>query len=234
MTNVKKWYENSYKNSGFKAQRRYPNEELLRFLGVNFFNNDVESRKKIKVLEVGCGSCANLWMVAKEGFDAYGLDISHEALKLGEQMLNQWQVNADLKQGSFLELPYKDESFDVVIDVVSMSSVNHNEMIQGLGEVHRVLKKNGLFFSYENSQDSSVFRDYLPARKLDEYTLNGIYREGSPLVGNHYPLHFWKKEDYIKTLNNINFDVEYMERVRKEYFEGREYMEYLSSYARRK
>ena len=71
MKGVEKWYEESYKSRGFKAQRRYPNEELLRFLGVNFSNNDVESRKKIKVLEVGCGSCANLWMVAKEGFDAY-------------------------------------------------------------------------------------------------------------------------------------------------------------------
>ena len=36
MNKVKEWYENSYKNAGFKAQRRYPNEELLRFFGKYF------------------------------------------------------------------------------------------------------------------------------------------------------------------------------------------------------
>ena len=52
MTNVKKWYEESYKKSGFKAQRHYPNEELLRFLGVNFFNKiDKNNRKEVKILE---------------------------------------------------------------------------------------------------------------------------------------------------------------------------------------
>ena len=85
MKDVKSWYEKSYKNSGFKAQRRYPNEELLRFLGTNFFNKDATDRKNIKVLEVGCGSCPNLWMIAKEGFDAYGLDLSDESLKLGDR-----------------------------------------------------------------------------------------------------------------------------------------------------
>ena len=54
MNNVKNWYEESYKNIGIKAQRRYPNEELLRFLGVNFFDRDIKDRSDIKVLEDDC------------------------------------------------------------------------------------------------------------------------------------------------------------------------------------
>ena len=80
MSNVKIFYDKIYLSEGFKAQRLYPNEELLRFLGVNFFSkSEKKDRKKIKVLEIGCGCCANLWMISKEGFDAYGIDISKEA-----------------------------------------------------------------------------------------------------------------------------------------------------------
>ena len=60
-----KWYEKSYTQKGFGAQRRYPNEELLRFLGREFFSKtERNQRKNIKVLDLSCGSCSNLWMVA--------------------------------------------------------------------------------------------------------------------------------------------------------------------------
>ena len=68
------WYEASYREEGFDSQRRYPNEELLRFMGRNFFAIPSELRKETRILELGCGSCANLWMLASEGFKAYGLD----------------------------------------------------------------------------------------------------------------------------------------------------------------
>ncbi|MCP4050810.1 MAG: class I SAM-dependent methyltransferase [bacterium] len=88
---VKQYYEDSYKEKGLNAQRLYPNEELLRFFGREFFSKiDRNKRGHIKVLELGCGSCSNLWMVSKEGFDSYGLDLSEEAVNLGQEMLSYW------------------------------------------------------------------------------------------------------------------------------------------------
>jgi ubiquinone/menaquinone biosynthesis C-methylase UbiE len=232
MNKVKKWYNESYRSSGFNAQRRYPNEELLRFLGVNFFDkNEKKERQKIKVLEVGCGSCANLWMVSKEGFDSYGLDLSHEALSLGEKMLDTWKVKASLQQGSFLDMPYEDETFDVVIDILSMYCVNHNEYIAGIKEVYRVLKNNGIFFSYTTGQDSTVFSNYHPSIKLDDHTLNGIFRKDSPYSGNHYPFHFWNKADYKKAITKVGFNVDYIESTKKTYCKGKEFVEYISTYS---
>ena len=49
-------------------------------MGRKYFDKDLEERKNINMLEVGCGSGANLWMLAKEGFNAFGLDESKEAL----------------------------------------------------------------------------------------------------------------------------------------------------------
>ena len=229
---VKEWYENSYRQNGINAQRRYPNEELLRFLGVNFFNRTTtEDRKTIKVLEIGCGSCANLWMIAREGFDAYGLDLSSEALVLGNEMLKKWDVQAKLHEGNCLEMPYLNSSFDVVVDVLSMCYVRHDAYLQSIQEVYRVLKKDGLFFSYTISQNSDDFKDFQPAYKLDAHTLNGIYKHTSPFVGNHYPFHFWDKDHYRQTLINQGFSVDYLEVTLKSYFQCTNMFEYLATYA---
>lgn len=231
MKSVKDWYEESYKSIGFKAQRRYPNEELLRFLGVNFFDKDFSNRKYIKVLEVGCGSCSNLWMIARENFDTYGLDLSSESLLLGQQMLEHWQVEADLKQGSFLDLPYENDSFDVVVDVFSMNCVDHNDFLTAIKEVYRVLKTGGTFFSYTPSQNSNSFKNYKPAKKIDDFTLNGIYRENSPFSGNHYPFHFWECASYRDALINTGFSVKYLETVCRSYFNEKDSFEHIVVHA---
>ena len=52
------------------AERRwgqYPSEELVRFIARTF--PDAEQRRESRALEVGCGPGANLWYLAREGFD---------------------------------------------------------------------------------------------------------------------------------------------------------------------
>ena len=170
-------------------------------------------------------------MISKEGFDSYGVDLSDKALGLGKEMLDNWGVGATLQQGSFLNLPYEDNTFDVVVDVLSMYCVNHNEYLIGIKEVYRVLKKKGIFFSYTIGQDSTVFTNYQPAIKIDNYTLNGIFRENSPFSGNHYPFHFWNMEDYKNTMTRIGFNVNYLESIKKTYYHGREFSEFICAYS---
>ena len=98
------WYDSIYAKQGFAAQRRYPNEELLRFMGGSFFGIDHSQRSEVKILEVGCGSGANLWMIAREGYEAHGLDFSLEALELCKTMLADWHVSAKLTAGSMASL----------------------------------------------------------------------------------------------------------------------------------
>lgn len=74
-----------------RTERSYPNEALIQFVAANYFSLPQEDRCQLKILEIGCGSGANLWMLAKEGFDAYGLDSSEEALSLARNHLtNKW------------------------------------------------------------------------------------------------------------------------------------------------
>ena len=149
---VKAFYDFSYREAGLTAQRRFPNEELIRFLGMNFGDVPALNRLELKVLEVGCGSGANLWAIAREGFATHGLDISNEALHLCGQVLEDWGASAKLKLGSMEELPYDDRSFDLIVDIFSSNCLNERAFNNFLGETGRVLKQGGRLFSYHPSK----------------------------------------------------------------------------------
>ena len=171
--------ESAYRRLGFGAQRKYPNEEFCRFMGRNYFGVEPSLRKSTRILEVGCGSASNLWMVAKEGFDAYGIDYSPAALPLAEAMLKMHGVKARLAVGDMTDLSFQNGYFDAVVDVFSSFCLDENGFRRMLSESARVLKPDGRFFIYTPGKGSDAWKDFLPSSKIDGSTLDGISRPSS-------------------------------------------------------
>lgn len=93
------------------------------------------SHDALRILDVGCGTGANLEMLSEFG-NAEGVDVSSEALSFCEERgLKQ------VKLGAAEALPYEDNSFDLVtgLDVVEHLDDDH----AGLNEMRRVLRTNG-------------------------------------------------------------------------------------------
>jgi len=233
-TTTAEWYERSYVAQGLGAQRRYPNEELIRFLARNFFHLPRQERARISILDAGCGSCSNLWAIAHEGFDAHGMDISPESLRLGRQVLAGWQTAAHLSVGNFLAMPYKAESFNAVVDVFSSNVLNAEEFEGYLAELRRVLKPGGRFFLFTPSVESDAFKNHLPAKKLDEFTLNGIYREDSPYHGNFYPFRFSEPALLQQMLLRNELQPENVELVTRTYNQRAESFQFIALDAQRR
>lgn len=227
----RRFYEGSYRQLGFGAQRMYPNEELLRFFGSYYFQLPFGERGKVRVLEVGCGSGANLWMIAREGFEAHGLDLSEEALALCRLMLERWQVAATLTHASMTAIAYPDAHFDVVVDVFSANCMHEADFAIFLDEMTRVLKPGGRFFSYTPSKNNDSFRDPGPSRFLDASTLDGLHRKTSPFYGQNYPFRFTEPEELQALLAARGFTVPRNERIGRTYRNRAEYFEFTSLHA---
>ena len=224
---VLQYYQRSYGDSGFAAQRRFPNEELCRFMGRNFFGLDMETRKCTRIVEVGSGSGANLWMIAREGFDAVGIELSIAANELCRQMLDSYGTSADLITGSMTELPFDVGSIDAVVDVFSSYCLNASEAESFLGETARVLKPGGRFFSYFPSKVSDSWQTYDPVTHIDSDTLRGIQRETSPYFGNAYAFRFLLPEEYRAQLQLAGLDLTYLETLSRTYRNGAERFEFV-------
>lgn len=221
-------FDDQYKARGLKAQRMYPNEDLICFMA-RFFGR--EDKKNLKVLEVGCGSGANLWMLAKEGFATYGMDGSAAALAIAKRHLNEkWHVDATLVEGTFEEMPFEDESFDVVIDVVSLQHADLAMAHRSLGEVRRILKMGGYFYSYRLGDHSIMYLDG-QSTYADPVTVDCI--EGDlPLAGNR-TVSFWSPGLVRIEYTKAHLDVEEIERRTRTYQNGAQLVEYLSIVSRK-
>jgi len=229
---AQRYFEESYSIMGFDAQRRYPNEEFCRFMGRNFFKVPHEERKEIKILEVGSGAGANLWMVAREGFHAIGVDISESATELSIQMLESYGVSGAFKVGSMTALDFADNSIDAVADIFSSHCLDTIDGEAFLKEVRRVLKPNGLFFSYFPSKNSDTWtKENHPDPSFDNYvddsTLNGLHRETGPFAGNSHPFRFLDVEQYKELLHRSGLKCRYCETLTRTYRTGSEVFEFI-------
>ncbi|MDR0701104.1 MAG: class I SAM-dependent methyltransferase [Azoarcus sp.] len=225
---AKVFYDTAYSSEGISAQRRYPNEELCRFIGRHFHHLSHDEKRGIRILETGCGSGANLWMLAREGMETHGLDLSGASLRLAKEMLASHGVSARLQEGDMTRLDYPNDFFDAVVDVFSSYCLTQNHGEQYIREVWRVLRHGGLFFSYFPDKSSDAFNNHAPSTMLDEDTLNGVHRKNSPYYGNAYPFRFMTQQEYSDLLMSHGFEVPYCETVSRSYRRGKEIFAFVT------
>ncbi len=219
---ISKKYEIGYKKYGENYQRKYPNEELCRFIGRNFNNFNKTQRKKIKILEVGCGPGGNLWMLAHEGFDVYGLDVSATSIKLAKKNLLKKKLKAKFSVSNMINLNYKNKYFDVIVDVFSSCHLNHKDGLLFVLEVKKKLKKDGIFFSYFPSKKSNFFKSKIKKKFIDKNTISKIYNKKQVYGNDVLPMRFMNKNEYESLLRYNDLKVVYNEYISKTYKEGKD------------
>ncbi len=131
----------------------YPNEFVVRFLakyvrkrtGIRSYKEHGLPRRR--VLDIGCGSGRHLIMLAREGYDTYGIDVSARSIGFAREWLESEGLRADLRTGSVTKLPYDDGSFDVVIACGVLDHMTDADARLACREVARVLAPGGLFYA---------------------------------------------------------------------------------------
>ena len=124
---------------------KYPNEELVRFVCGTF---NKEHNRNSRVLEIGCGTGANLWFLQNEGLHVHGIDSSRHGIAQAKRTIVEAGGNGDnLRVGNFINLPWPDNTFDLVVDVFALYANTPDAIEKTLSEIIRVMKEGAVFFT---------------------------------------------------------------------------------------
>ena len=106
-----------------------------------------------KILDVGCGKGILLYdfTQAVPGIEVCGLDISSYAIENAKE-----EVKPFLQVGHAKQLPFADQSFDLVISINTLHNLHCYDLDSALRELERVGKKKYLVVeSYRNEEEKA-------------------------------------------------------------------------------
>jgi ubiquinone/menaquinone biosynthesis C-methylase UbiE len=125
--------------------------ELLKLL-----EDKAPSRRPLRLLEVSCGRGGGLRALlaaAPDTFDATGLDVAASAIAHCSRGQTE---RLRFVEGSALDLPFADGSFDVVLNVEA--SNDYGDHLRFFKEVARVLSGDGIFLYAESLKSAGAER----------------------------------------------------------------------------
>lgn len=114
---------------------------LIPHLAQTIENLTIENKLK-NVLDVGCGTGKLVKYLNSKGANAYGCDISKQAIAFAKKTngLNK------IKQASCTSLPYQAGTFDLITAISVIEHINKKGASLFLREAKRVLKPHGFIF----------------------------------------------------------------------------------------
>jgi len=136
-----------YDERYYKERISYvPKKHMIKF--IKFLLRDKET---IKWLDVGCGLGLVVKEAIEEDIDCYGIDIS-------EYAVNNAIIRDRIKLGSITDIPFADNTFDVVSAFDVIEHIHPKSTEKAISEIQRVLKNSG--FLILTTPNPCGFSDY--------------------------------------------------------------------------
>jgi ubiquinone/menaquinone biosynthesis C-methylase UbiE len=119
------------------------------------FQEQYNLKKGSKILDVGCakGFMIHDFSEMIPGIEVQGIDISNYAIENCMPSVKEFVQVADAR-----DLPFEDNSFDLVISVTTVHNFDREECIKALQEIDRVSKKNAFITvdAYRNNLEKEA------------------------------------------------------------------------------
>lgn len=195
-------WDKFYEEGGEYTMMQYPFGVVIEFiktyLSRHCLGGGLCDIKTIKVLELGCGSGANIRYAAKLGLDVYAVDISATAIEYAKAKFKEEGLPVDdsnFKVCSFDQVEFPDNYFDMVIDRGALLYADNDTFIRTINNIHKMLKKGGMFLLTPRSEVDT------PTIKLihDEY---GFDARSNLFKDKYHIENTFSLKDIVKILDN--------------------------------
>jgi len=158
-----------------------------------------------RMLVMGSGWGREALALAHRGLTVVGIDTSFQAITPAQARARETSIPAHFHQASFLDLPYKPQSFDYVLLSSSMYSTipGRSERQSWLRALRRQLKTGGyaiLSFALESSPRTGLrtARTSLSIAASKLPGANHAYQPGDECPAGHF-MHLFQTEDELRT-----------------------------------
>lgn len=134
-------------------------------------------RKDALILEVGCNRGNQLQVLEQQGFtNLWGIDINKKALRIARE-----NKDLNLVQGSGLDIPFKDEFFDLVFTSGVLIHIAPDNLSLVLDELYRVSRRYIWCFEYYSERCEEIeYRGH--SNRLWKNDFLGLFRKQFPCL----------------------------------------------------
>jgi len=108
--------------------------------------------KNSKVLEVACNRAKTMIKIHKEfGCEVTGIDLDDKFLEIANEAIKNKKLESKLNsiKGNAMELPFEDNTFDVVINEAMLTMQTDKGKAKCMDEYYRVLKPGGVLLTHD-------------------------------------------------------------------------------------
>lgn len=182
------------------SKKKSPPYQYIEFNSIFIKNISKRIKKNAKILDVGCGYLGGFLPMIQNYNNKYNLfacDINKDT----EKNLKENYKYINFKNGSCLKLPYKSNSFDLII-CYGVIHHTHNWR-QAINEIKRVVKKDGYIFLGTYAFYNSVFEYLIRFCRFFGKIIKYKYFDK---IANIWPLfnRFFMDHTYVPILYLIN------------------------------
>lgn len=174
MAQAKEW-DREYNKNLLVTGGSEPQNDFKRFL--KYLKKEVGAYiEGLRVLDLGSGTGKNSIFLASEGAIATGVEISKTAIKIAKERAAEAGVSATFIEQSFgTYLPFKNQAFDLALDIMSSNSLTEAERAIYLSELDRVLSPSAHFFvrllALEGDKNAATLLRTHPGNETGTYHL---------------------------------------------------------------
>lgn len=153
---IEEFYETKAKVKGSRKELQKTIKDVLAeerlFEQIDLLSRFIGKIEGEKLLEIGSGCGMFVALSRKRGVESYGVEPDEKAYNISQEILDHYGLDREfIKMGNGENLPFDDESFDIVFSAYVLEHVNNPEQV--LLESIRVLKNGGyLHFVIPNYQ----------------------------------------------------------------------------------
>lgn len=140
---------------------------------------EIGNLKNRKILEAGCGTGRISLRLGKGLAQVVLIDLSRVSIEIAKERFARAKINAELLQADLFNIPFKDNTFDVVWNAGVSEHYPEEKQHQIILEMVRVCKKGGIIVAMNGNINSLV---YFYAKRVIEILFDYPYGFEKPVA----------------------------------------------------